>query len=133
MRFYKVLAAGLLLAGTSAQAQTFDCDMYSQGNGGWVGSRMIFSLSREDSAGAVFDGLIKETYKHPIPATVVRRKDHIWRYTWKVEDAKSGNTGKETLQFSAILNTNSGKLSVNGTLQGYDNNISGAGKCKVVK
>ncbi|MEP3946609.1 hypothetical protein [Ascidiaceihabitans sp.] len=107
--------------------------MHNKGRGGWMGDRMIFSLVPKDVTGFVYDGVIKNAYDSPIAARVTKRKDTLWRYKWDVEGAASVNAGKLSLTYSALLNTKSGKVTVNGILHGGDNVVSGEGRCKVVK
>lgn len=107
--------------------------MHNQGRGGWITTRMIFALAPKEVAGFVFDGIIKGAHGVPIPARVTKRKDTLWRYRWKVKEAQSSNSGKLNLSYSAMLNTGTGKITVNGILHGSDNQISGEGRCKRVK
>ena len=98
-----------------------------------MGSRMFFSLVPSESTGFVFDAVINSAHETPIPAKVTKRKDTLWRYKWRVDGAQSSNAGKLSLSYSAMLNTQNGKVTVNGILHGSDNIISGEGHCSVVK
>lgn len=115
-----------------AAETVFECEMRSKGFGGFVGEKMYFSLEQSNSTGMVLDGFIKATYDEAIVAEVSKRSGTTWQYKWEVEHFKLGNGGTATVKMRARLNTKSGKLSVNGLLTGYDNNISGSGQCKVL-
>ena len=114
-------------------ANVYECDMHSKGNGGFVGDKVFFELNPETATGMVFDGVIKVVYDKPLTAEVTRRNETTWRYKWTVEDYQLGNGGREDISMRATLKTDTGAVSVNGRLRGYDNNISGSGRCKVVK
>lgn len=93
---------------------------------------MLFILDASIKSGAVYDGLIKSVQNKPMAAQVMDRGNGVWRYRLRVKGSKSGNDGRVSLGYSAMLNTKTGRVSLSGSLAGFDNNISGAGLCRVV-
>jgi hypothetical protein len=136
MRFLTagVTAAVLSVTATTAIAETvYECDMNRKGFGGFVGDKMFFSLVPEQSTGQVYDGVIDSTVGAPLTADVTKRNATTWQYRWLVKDVKLGNEGSAEVVMRATLRVNKGTVNVSGTLRGFDNNISGSGRCKVVK
>lgn len=130
-------AAGIALvftaAGVAAQQTTYRCEMNSRSGNGFVSKTMFFSLASAQGTGAVYDGLIHAMHKAPIPAQVTKRRDNVWRFKWRVDDVPSSNTGKVSLRYAAILNTTKGQVTLSGGIGGFDNDISGRGRCEVAK
>lgn len=114
-------------------AATYKCEATNFGRGGWIPPDMILGLSREKEAGWVYDALIHEAQGKPMEAKVVKRKDHLWRYKWRVKGANIKNAGTATLSYSVMLNLATKTYTINGVLHGYDNHISGSGTCAPMK
>lgn len=136
MCFFKIascLVLSAVAAGASAKGVTYKCEMYNQGVGGWVGERMFLSIDPETGVGAVYDAALALAEKPPLPVTVTVRSPTLFKYRWEVEGVPSGNVGKARLSYSALLNTKTGRVTLSGRLFGYDNQISGAGRCAPIK
>ena len=117
-----------------AVAQMFDCEITNRGGGGFIGGRMFLALDRDAQSGAALDWAIQEIHKRPMPVTVQAASNpNKWTFRWSVKGVKTANSGTGSVSYTARLNTKTGRVSINGTLAGADNVISGAGQCKEVK
>lgn len=118
---------------SSALAESYECTMRDTGPGGWVGSKIVLAIDRKEEVGAALDFAIQSVHKTAIPVEVTKRKDHLWRFKWKVVGVKTSNAGTTTVSYSALLNTNTRSVTLRGILHGADNNISGRGVCKLIR
>lgn len=98
-----------------------------------MGDRVILAVDPKTGGGSAIDYAINEVHKRPIPVNTKRVKANRWELRWEVYGVKSYNGQRETVSYKATLDTASRKVRIRGNLRGYDNVISGWGKCEIVK
>lgn len=130
----KVLGFSLLSAIALASpvvAQKYDCEITNQGGGGFVGTRMIVWINPADQSATAIDAAIHQVHKKPIPVDARQGSNpDRWTLRWRVKGVQVANEGTGTLSYTVRLNTKTGRMSLSGLLAGFDNVISGAGRCR---
>ena len=130
MRF--LLTVGAALLASSLAAETFDCTMTSKGIGGFIGNRMLLSVDPETGEGAALDGAIFSVHGKAVPVETTRTSSVRWRFKYTVEGVPVSNEGTGIVSYTVHLNTQRMRVNVSGRLHGFDNQISGSGRCERV-
>lgn len=114
-------------------ATTFVCDLKDGADGGAVPLRVILAVDEEKNVGSAFDGFIKEVHGLPIPVEYKRESASRHRFDWTLKNVPGDDNKTYTLSYTARVNPKTLSINLSGRLHGYDNQIRGYGKCKVVK
>ncbi len=135
MRFVLALIAGLGLPAVAMADQLYKCEMTAHSRYGWIAPVVLLALDDQARSAMVFDGIIKEAMGKPIPARVSRRDAKSLKLTWVVTGiALTNRRARVSAEYSAILRTGTGRLSIRVYLSGMDMDPPrGTGTCKPVK
>ena len=127
------LAAILCMSASVGAASTgtvYDCAIKSPGAQGWIAPRIMIGVEETEKSAMVIDGIIQNVVKAPIIASVSRRDDTSIRVKWRVENIPVGNVRtKETVQYSAVLFKETGRIVITAVLSYFDNEPRGSGTC----
>ncbi|MEH6645392.1 hypothetical protein [Sulfitobacter sp.] len=130
---YLFLSAILTLSPFASVAESYDCTTTDFGFGGFVVSRIILAFDAEATVGFAYDAFINEVHKASIPVKFKKWSDNRYQFNWTLKGVKSSNVGTSTLSYKVTLRPQSGTFTLSGVYHGYDNPISGAGTCKLIK
>ncbi|UWQ30339.1 hypothetical protein [Leisingera sp. M523] len=139
MKQYLLAASIVLTAASSAAAgdkgsTTYDCEVKSFTNKGWIPPRVIVVVDNLEQTAQVYDGIIHTVYGEPQSAEVKPRDEKSLFLNWRVEGIPVGNVNTTAkAQYSGILNKKNNTLSVRALLSEFGNEPRGRGKCKVKK
>lgn len=127
------LAASLCIAGSTAMAgmgTLYDCTLTSPGAQGWIAPRIIIGVEESETSAMVIDSIIQRLIDAPIIASVSPRDAKSIRVNWRLEEFPVGNINmQETVQYTAILFKDTGRIMVRGVLSYFDNEPRGSGTC----
>lgn len=115
----------------AASAVTFDCAFKDGSDGGAVPPRIILAVDETKDAASAFDGYIKEVHGVPIPVKYVKESETRHRFDWTLKGLKGGNR-TYVISYTVRVNPKSLSATLSGRLHGFDNQIKGYGKCKMV-
>lgn len=129
------LIAIIGLTGMAAADQTYECKLKAHSRYGWIAPVLLLAFDENSKSAVVYDGMIKEVVGEPIPAKFTRRDQKSVKLNWVVRGVPLSNRRqKVTAEYSAILWTNTGRISVTVYLSGMDMDPPrGTGTCKLVK
>lgn len=132
-------AAGLLAAGltiSSANAETYICKVKTDAHDrGWISKTIAVNVNDKTGDILVSDGLILNTYKKPILATLVVNTDKRLTIKWEVNGLKTDRnvTIPRFFYRITILKARGNKAIVKAFAAGYSGDLGASGKCVVQK
>ncbi|MEM1352159.1 MAG: hypothetical protein AAGF27_07430 [Pseudomonadota bacterium] len=129
-RLLSAAAIGLLTATTTFAETVFECEATYRSRDGWTPDRIFFIFDDDMQSVKVLDGIINAMHEKPIPAEIKKRSGQRYDLSWTVRDIRASDGGEVTVQYSAMVNSEKGRFSVNGYVGGYDNNARSEGNCK---
>ena len=78
----------------------------------------------------IFDAAIKETFGKPIVVEATEISAQKYRLKYKAI-LQSSNSGKLNISYTVRFDQGRKHYTIQGFLSGYDNNVTGSGRCEV--
>ena len=117
-------------AAARAQPIVYRCKLSTQKN--LIGGLMFFQVDGARRKAQVLDGVIKTVKGHPIPARIDVDNPRRTTLNWAVSGLPLSRGGDATATCSATIIRGGMRVNVSGRLNGYDNDESGYGGCRIV-
>lgn len=119
---------------TSALAQDlfYECDIpQSRSGGNYISTKMAI-IQRANGAVQVIDAVLMHHDLSPMTVRVQRNNARIMSLLWAV-DLRSGTNQKTDMRYNVRFNKETGKIQVTAVPQGYSNQWTSRGTCKLRK
>ncbi len=127
------LIFSLICMSPGVWAQTYECDTTSFGTGGWIGEKMFVFLDTKEQKAELVDWTIHRVFGDKIPVDLRKLSDTKYLLSWKLNSFRTSNDATTKISYKVRLNTARPTFTISGHLHGYDNVISGSGRCKIRK
>lgn len=120
-----------MLFATAAHAEVYNCTLTDYGEGGFIPSSATISI--KDGVAVYQDPFVdlslgERGVSAEINNLTSKRISFKYRLTIPLQSGAEGS-----LQYTATYFRNSNKLNIRAILSGYDNNITGSGRCVRIK
>lgn len=131
MKKQSILAAALALLGSSAFAESYQCDFSKGGNRGWIAPVVLVELDADKGTASVMDGITRSKQDGWFPAKISADTKKRYTVSWTVRRLKSSTGQNVNGDFRLTVQ----KASLDGTISmlphGYSNKFTNKGKCKL--
>lgn len=122
-----IAATILAMTGSFASAQSYICNMKTNGDG-FVSPTIGLKHDANFKSGVVFDRYIDYVHGKPIKARVRKRKNGLIEFKWNINIPANPDTAR--LNYTAILNPAKNSISLRGNIRHAENHVGGRGGCQ---
>ncbi|WP_170572436.1 hypothetical protein [Ruegeria atlantica] len=140
----KALLVAFTLACTAgvaqAEIQSYECDLHSRQNRGWIPSKVLLSVDAENKRARAYDGAIRASNElanisaeTPKDTKFKKTRNGEYRLSWRVT-LRAKATGDYRVAYTATLNPQSNALAMRASFPqaNASNRPFGEGDCKLV-
>jgi len=130
--FIAVFALVALVSSAQAKDLFYECDIpQSRSGGNYISTKMAI-IQRANGAVQVIDAVLMYHDLSPLTVRVQRNTERVMSLIWAV-DLRSGTNQKTDMRYNVRFNKETGRIQVTAVPQGYSNQWTSRGTCKLRK